>query len=394
MDKFKIEGQEEEYIIDAVIPAHIKDVDTLDLCIQSIKEHVKGIRNVHVVSKEKLTDEAIWVPEDSFPFTLKDVANIIGAHWRTGWYYADLLEFLSAILIPDLSEHVLICDSDTIFLEPHRFVVKGPDGNGKSIFNVGFDVPCRYVMPEPFRYPDPNDPSRQFEIKWINIEMVDGGLINTNMTHFKNSEEMWQWLWAPDYNTKNPYFEYMKRIVPGLEKQTKFCAVVHHMPMQKTILKELVDKVEKEQEKPFWQFALETVLEDYDTVNNIEIKDAPGKMCGYDLYFNYAFQFHPALVAAQPKKSILAYKGKLGVADMPNDVSHPSRSNLYGKYPILTPSEEELLNFETPKEAIRHLADRCKELGWSAVTFQNHSRITPEKHRQESAEYIKSLDEK
>ena len=58
-------------MIDAVIPAHAKDVDTLDLCINGIKNNVIGIRNVYVVSREELTKNAIWVPESTFPFTLK-----------------------------------------------------------------------------------------------------------------------------------------------------------------------------------------------------------------------------------------------------------------------------------------------------------------------------------
>ena len=52
--------------VDAVIPAHEKDIDTVGLCVEFIKKNVENIRNVYVVSKYKLTDNAIWVSEDSF----------------------------------------------------------------------------------------------------------------------------------------------------------------------------------------------------------------------------------------------------------------------------------------------------------------------------------------
>ena len=74
-------------MIDAVIPAHEKDIDTVGLCVEYIKKNVNGIRNVYVVSKNKLTDNAEWVSEDIFPFTLSDVIDIIGKHRRTCWSF-------------------------------------------------------------------------------------------------------------------------------------------------------------------------------------------------------------------------------------------------------------------------------------------------------------------
>ena len=44
-------------MIDVVIPAHKKDIDTLDLCIDGIRKNVKDVRRIIVVSKEKLTDK-------------------------------------------------------------------------------------------------------------------------------------------------------------------------------------------------------------------------------------------------------------------------------------------------------------------------------------------------
>ena len=56
-------------MIDVVIPAHKKDVDTLELCIESIRKNVKNVRRVIVVSKEKLTEKAEFYCEEDFPFS-------------------------------------------------------------------------------------------------------------------------------------------------------------------------------------------------------------------------------------------------------------------------------------------------------------------------------------
>ena len=111
--------------VDVVIPTHKKDIDTLDVCIDYVIKNVVGLNKIYVVSKDKLTDKAIWVPENTLPFTLEDIANKIGYHWRTSWYYADILQGTLPLLIPNLLNNVLILDSDTIFLRPIKLVIDG-----------------------------------------------------------------------------------------------------------------------------------------------------------------------------------------------------------------------------------------------------------------------------
>lgn len=120
------------YEIDVIIPAHEKDLDTLDLCISNVKKYVQYVRNVYVISKNKLTEKAEWYPEGNLPFTIQDVGNVIGFHKRTAWYYADLLEMHAATLIDGLSEHVLILDSDTIFTRHVTLI----DLDGKCLLNT------------------------------------------------------------------------------------------------------------------------------------------------------------------------------------------------------------------------------------------------------------------
>tara|TARA_R110000851_G_scaffold316061_1_gene478934 strand:- start:110 stop:1069 length:960 start_codon:yes stop_codon:yes gene_type:complete len=318
-------------MIDAVIPAHAKDVDTLDLCINGIKNNVIGIRNVYVVSREELTKNAIWIPESTFPFTLKEVGDLIGNHWRTCWYYAGLIQQTSAVVIPNLANNVLISDCDTVFIKPVHLV----DPEGRSVFNVSYDVPGDVTF--------------------------------------------------------HPYFEYMEKLIPGLTKQTKFSGIVHHMPVQKDILEELIERAEKTHGKPFWEANIGVTLEDFKSVNTNSHRDGQGMMSTYDLYFNYVYKYHPNKMVIRPLKSILAYKGCLGVKGL-IETTAKSRTNLYGDVQILDPAEEKDFNFDTAKEAMEHITVRCRQLGWDAVTFQNHTRTGVDAHKQINAEYINNVN--
>jgi hypothetical protein len=64
--------------IDVVIVSHPKDKDTLEYCIEGIRENGKNIRRIIVVSSIKLTEHAEWFDEKYFPFTIKQIAYAIG----------------------------------------------------------------------------------------------------------------------------------------------------------------------------------------------------------------------------------------------------------------------------------------------------------------------------
>jgi len=119
-------------MIDVVIPAHKKDIETLDLCIDGVKNSVRGLRNVYVVSKDRLTEEAEWIPESSFPFSLDDVSSIIGRHWRTCWYYQQLLKLYALFTNEEVLDSALFVDSDTIFLNEIDF-----NKDDVAYFNIG-----------------------------------------------------------------------------------------------------------------------------------------------------------------------------------------------------------------------------------------------------------------
>ena len=113
--------------IDVVIPVHKKDARNLDVIINGLEERVENLGRVIVISKRRFTDRAEWVSEEEFPFTIEDVADEIGGEGgigrniRRGWYYQQLLKFYAHFVIDDLSEDILILDSDTIPTKPISF---------------------------------------------------------------------------------------------------------------------------------------------------------------------------------------------------------------------------------------------------------------------------------
>ena len=193
--------------VDLVYPCHSKDTEVLQLCIKYARKNVKNLNNIYVVSKTKLTDDAIWINEESFSFTYQDMINKIGNHHRTGWYYAGWLHLLSIIYIPNILDNVLICDSDTIFLKPTEFV----DIDGNSLFSVS--------------------PS-------------DGTPL---------------------------YYEHMFKLVPGLTPQYNMSGICHHILINKEIMKHMIEYVEKIHNKKFHDAWIDVTCENYETHVNDNI---------------------------------------------------------------------------------------------------------------------------
>ena len=320
----------ENDMIDAVIPAHKKDIDTLDLCIDGIRDNVKDIRRIIVVSKEKLTDNAEFYCEEDFPFSLKDVGEIVGFHRKTFNYYGGLIQTTAALVIPDLERDVLVCDADTIFLKPTEFI----DGD-LAMYNVSYDV-------------------------------------------------------AP-HITAHPYFEHFEKLIPGLTKQTQYSGICHHMLIQSDILKEMFDKVETTHKMPFWKADISVTLQDYKSLNpKPPHAEAPLLFTTYELYFNYLIKYHPNRCRIRKQKSILAYKGRMGV-DGEEVHNIGSRTNLNGNIQIIPKKEESEFKFNSFKDSCAYIAKRCKELEWDAVTFQNHTRVGSENHKKSCLDEINEI---
>lgn len=141
-------------VIDVVIPCHERDLITLNLVIQGARNNI-DVRRIIVVSAKKLTDQAEWFSEQFFPFDQKKIAiemfegNVLAANVymdskksRVGWMFQQLLKLYAPIIIPHISENVLILDADTIFLNPVKFF----DNECNALYATRTTVYSQYIQ--------------------------------------------------------------------------------------------------------------------------------------------------------------------------------------------------------------------------------------------------------
>ena len=124
-----------QFALDVVIPAHEKDIPTLNFCIAGIKKNVKSLRRIIVISKEKYTNQAERFDESLFPFSYKEISDIVDGS-NVGWNYQQLLKLYSPLVIPNILPNVLIVDSDTVFFRKVEFFSK----EGLPLYNLSKDL--------------------------------------------------------------------------------------------------------------------------------------------------------------------------------------------------------------------------------------------------------------
>lgn len=129
-----------EPFIDVVIPTCEKDLDTLELVIARAKLYVVGVRDVYVVSARRYSDNAGFIPESAFPFSKAEVAALVRAPPRASWYYQQLLKLYTLEVAPELSDTVLILDSETILYRPVTFVEPG----GRALYCTSDEIQPSY----------------------------------------------------------------------------------------------------------------------------------------------------------------------------------------------------------------------------------------------------------
>ena len=135
-------------IFDIIIPTTDKDLKTLETCILQCKKNL-NFNRIIIISKKKYTDLAEWFPESNYPFNFNSIQNIIGDHWRTGWYFQQLLKLYSFFVIPNLNDNILILDSDTLILRNIDFFE-----NNKALYNISLAHHKPYFIHMEKLYPD------------------------------------------------------------------------------------------------------------------------------------------------------------------------------------------------------------------------------------------------
>ena len=222
-------------LFDIVITSIEKDKFILQHNLNSIKKYVKNYRRIIVVSNNKLTDiEGVeWFDEKKYPFQLRDVYDNLFNYGknrnRKCSYINQLLKLYAHKIIPDLTENILICDSDIIFIKETTFIKDDKPLYGNRI------VKRRSYQP-------------YFE-HFL--------LLNDNFD-FLNSKD----------NIK-------------LAKNNKLVSgICHHIVYNKFIINELIDLIEKTNNTIFWKFYLNKAMEGKKEPANCE------------LYYNYVNKFH------------------------------------------------------------------------------------------------------
>ena len=213
--------------IDVVIPAHKKDLKTLDMVITGIKKNGKNIRRIIVVSKRPYTNKAEWFDEASYPFSKNDVLETIIQYIldgkqikfrRLGWIYQQFLKLYAPLVIPDISPNVLVLDADTIFLNPVEFI----DKQGYALYNVG----------------------REYH---------------------------------------RPYFRHAQKLIsdnPIVKIFKNYSGICHHMLFQRPIIEELFDCIEKTHKLELWKAIIKCI-------NRQHLFGA--SFSEYEIYFNFVF---------------------------------------------------------------------------------------------------------
>ena len=237
--------------IDVVIPAHIKDKHTLNYTVIGARRYVVGVRRVIVVSRTRLTQDAEFFSEEEFAplISIKHIEYILGRRGiyqnnsmtPFGWYFQQLIKFYAPLLIPGISDNVLVLDSDTVFFRAAYFI------EPESILEG------RPKTSKPFI------PSTIFTVTGDKSE---------------------------------PQMNHMTRLLPDLRRQHgSMSAIAHHMLFNKHILLQMMKESETAHR------GLESTIPFYDIVLQEIDPEAEHKksVSEYEIYFNYFFKNYAPL---------------------------------------------------------------------------------------------------
>lgn len=211
--------------IDVVIPTHEKDLGTLDYVIEGIRKNVADVRRIIIVSKEKYTDKAEWFNEANYPFSYKEISDLVKGK-NVGWNFQQLLKLYSTLVIPGILDNVLIVDADTVFYRRVKFFE-----NGIPLYNLSKDK---------------NLDQDKFHVQTLN--------------HIK---------------------KIMPEIAENLPKEfDSISGICHHMLFQKSIIQDLMRRIEKRYEEVFYKAFLKN-------------SESAFGVAEYNLYFYFLVSCYP-----------------------------------------------------------------------------------------------------
>ena len=210
---------------DVVIPFGPNDNDIIDRCVSSIHRNVVGFRFVYVIAKTP-RDISGAIVLDENDFPFKyDTVLERTSEKKAAWYLQQLIKLYAPLLISEILDNVLIVDADTVFYKRTKFTE-----NGKYSYDK---------LMEP-----------------------------TNDTYYAHMARL------------HSSFVPWKRNISGN---------TNVMIFNKTVLIELMEKVEQKHNKNFWEAYLDCITD----------KTGAGAS-EYELYFNYVMNTREKSVCIRP----------------------------------------------------------------------------------------------
>jgi hypothetical protein len=128
--KIKAQKNDSFLLIDVVIPLIVKDLNTVEKCIEGLKKHsLNPIRNIYIISPndQKIIDftkqnKVIFINEDLVSdISTIEIINYLRDDKLIGWLKQQIIK-LSVDNIIDIGNNVLLMDSDTILCKDQFFV--------------------------------------------------------------------------------------------------------------------------------------------------------------------------------------------------------------------------------------------------------------------------------
>lgn len=207
------------------------DLETVPRFIETCNKNIKNIGTIWILthSPSDINIDPFYtnvkvIHEKRFPFCIEYIHDKFGGGKRAGWYLQQLLKLYAPIIVEKLSENYIYVDADIFFHKQIEFF----DNTLRILFNVGVEY-------------------------------------------------------------HKPYFEHIQKLYSPVKKvYPHYSGICHHMPMKKSIVKQLIKDVEANTNtgKAFWELFLDCV----DPENYAEKKSGASE---YELLFNYTLMKFP-----------------------------------------------------------------------------------------------------
>lgn len=294
--------------MDCVIPAHVKDIETLNFVVASIWRHLPEVRRIIVIGRTdlegKLPNGVEFIDEncDFWPFRRSDLETCC---CPTGWLLQQMLKLYSPLAVPGLTKNVLVCDADVIWLSEVRFLQQV---SGAAITSDD----CLGDSPSAVRICTFDTESCPPIRSCVDLHRYD---------------------------------EFLPMVLPTLQKKRPRAetAVCHHMCLQRHIVQELIRQVETANSgQQFWSVFANAA------------KACGGRVSEYELYHAFAVRHFPSCVKNwNPTFAVVSDFKAARLKPPPGSVFLVSHSHLHGLAPEELRGREGVINGDVKSEILR-----------------------------------------